>query len=132
MLRWTGGLRRLEEAAVARFGNAGKRVSGYPPTPPDPPPGAYKVDVQGGTATAAVPGAPAPTRLIRVNGQWKVDYASTMGAADPELRAALGKMDAGGKVAYEVADEIAAGRYQTAEQAKAAFQRRRQQAVRGE
>ena len=118
-------LRHLEAVAVERFGAQGVRISGYPAQTPESVAASLEVELDGDEATARQAEATEPVRLRRVNGTWRVDLSDHVRllarVAPASERAAA--------VAREVAAEIAAGKFASAEEARVEFRRRRLAAV---
>ena len=140
---YAAALAGLQKAAVAAFGEHGaKELTG------DAPPGeeiaridAATLSIDGDTATVTfvpdkspepVPAAnaepdpapppPEPVVLKRVAGRWRVPVASlAKGAAPGEIEQRLADLSAQTGLIKEIAQEIAAGKYKTAEQAGEAW-----------
>jgi hypothetical protein len=120
-------LKRLERAAVARFGDADSNVTGYPPIVErviEP-----KITIRGETAVAEIPDAtpPVPLNLRRIDGRWRIDTSSAL--RDPQLQALRQSSRQATEVAIQVAEDVAAGKYRSPEEARAAFTQRRLAAV---
>jgi hypothetical protein len=64
-----------------------------------------------------------PLQLRRIDGKWRVDLGEAV--RDPRARRAGEASIAAVKAAEDVAREIAEGKYQTVEKAKATFRERR-------
>lgn len=114
MLAFNSSLRRLEAAAIKRFGEAdGKRVTGYP----DGSAAATKdlqITVKGDTATATVGNAMFPMQLKRQDGSWKVSFETFL--TKPDVRANLQRYTQATKAADEVTAKIEAGQFKSAEE----------------
>jgi hypothetical protein len=125
MVPTVGSMKRLNDAAVKRFGEAGKSIAS------DKAKGmefAKSVDdanivIQGDTATATMKDSKEPAKLKRINGEWKLDFVSAMG---PETKnqniEKIAPMFTGmTKAANEGAADIEAGKYKTVEEANQAI-----------
>jgi hypothetical protein len=115
------GFRKLNEAAVARWGEAGKQVAGdMQDMDISAKLDKATVSVEGDTATLRTEDEEdEPLKLRRVDGQWKVDLSAMMG--DEDISQAVPMFRAMGKAAREVGGEIAEGKFQTAEEAQQAM-----------
>ncbi len=124
-LRFSAALRALEEAAARRFGKPGRQVAGHPDGSAKAMEKHLEIKVEGDRATASLGDAMMPLQLRRIDGRWRVDLADA--TRDPRARRAgeAAAAAAAAKVAEDVAGEIAEGKYETAEAAKAAFRERR-------
>jgi hypothetical protein len=115
------GYKNYESAAVAKFGDAGKFGEGEGPPDVVADTEASEAKIDGDTATIVnpkKPDDPSPMKLVKKNGQWKVDLASVpmdeqtkMPAAAPRIKKALD----------ETAEEIKADKYKTIQDAKKAL-----------
>lgn len=113
-------LNKLQEAAVARYGDAGKRIREGSETIVNV---AQQIDaaeerVEGGSVTLSLKGEPRSIKLVKVDEDWKVDFASVAGTVDGrriELLTALSS------AAHEVAAQVAAGRFASVQEAHKAF-----------
>ncbi len=119
-------MKHLSEVSVTKFGEAGKSIgndSGKGFELARDVENAHITET-GDTATATMKDSKSkdPIKLKKVNGQWKVDFASAMGPqAKAEDIAKIAPMFTGmTKAANESAAEIEAGKYKTAEEAKQA------------
>lgn len=122
-LRFCAALRSLESAAVKQFGEAGRRVTGYPDGSAKAVENQLEIKEDGDRATASMRDAVLPLRLRRIEGRWRVDISENAG--DARFRRALESMVPAAEVAEDMAKEIAAGKYQTVEEARAALRERR-------
>jgi hypothetical protein len=125
MVPLVGALKKLDTAAVAKFGPAGKNVAGGG-NPGAQFSGQYEdaeVKESGDTATVTGKKGGEPLKLKKVDGQWKVDLASmTKGPDDARAMAMALPMFKGMTTsAEETTAEITAGKYKTADEAKQAF-----------
>lgn len=131
-----GSRNRLSEAAVAKFGDAGKTIAGggeesygqaFDKMLDD-----AEVKVEGETATVIQKTAPAetepasrpkplPLKLRKVDGNWKVDYAAMPNTRNLDLLMPI--MRGIIKANDEVAVEIKEGKYATLSDARSAHQR---------
>jgi hypothetical protein len=64
-----------------------------------------------------------PLQLRRIDGNWRVDCSEA--SKDPRARRAAAAASAAARIADAVAAEIAAGKFRTVDEAKAAFRERR-------
>jgi hypothetical protein len=112
-------LRRLDEAAVARFGEAGHAVSQGRMHLADSPKAIEQAQekVEGETATLTLGGTVAPVRLVRVAGTWRVAGPSTPAEAREQV-ALYGRL---ARAAEVTAGEIADGGYPDAAGAARVF-----------
>jgi hypothetical protein len=117
----------MEKAAVKRFGEPGRQVTGYPDGSAKAMEKHLDIEEEGDRATASLGEAMMPLKLRKIDGKWRVDLGEAV--RDPRARRAGEASVAATKAAEEVAAEIADGNYKTAEEAKAAFRARRLAAV---
>jgi hypothetical protein len=127
MMAFPIALKKLESAAVARFGDAGSNVTGYPPIVErviEP-----KITIRGETAVAEIPDATPPVPLIlrRIDGRWRID--TSIALRDPQVQGLRQSSRRVTEVAIQVAEDVAAGKYRSPEEARAAFTQRRLAAV---
>lgn len=115
-------IRNLESASLSKFGDAGKRVTGYPDGPKATA-DQLRVREDGDSATADVPGSMLPLRLRRTDGRWMVDLSEA--AQDPRVRNAARGSRRAADVANRMAEEVAAGRFESADAAREEFRKRR-------
>jgi hypothetical protein len=114
-------MKKLREAAKSKFGDQGTSILGGSEDMSDL---AKKVDdsdvkEQGDTATLTPKNTSGmPMKLKKVGSDWKVDASELSGAMGG---AGTGMIDGMSKAASETADEINAGKYKTADEAKQAF-----------
>lgn len=115
---------KLDDAAVAKFGPTGKKVSDRDATREQARKAIESADVriQGDSAAVSSNDLGAqPARLTRTAGQWKVDVARMPGADDPNAPARYEEL---AKSARQMIDEINAGQYATADAAAKAWRQR--------
>jgi hypothetical protein len=112
-------LRRLDEAAVARFGEAGRAVSQGRLHLADSLKALEQAQekVEGDTATLTIPGTAKPVRLVRVAGTWRVAGPAT--AVEAREQVALYERLA--RAADLTAGEMADGGYPDAGEAARVF-----------
>jgi hypothetical protein len=113
-------MKKLRDAAVAKFGDEGKTFGGRKNADLDL---AKNVDdatfkEEGDTATMT-PKEGSPLKLKKVSGEWKVDVSEM--AAGPMATMGAAMFDSMAKAAKTTGDEISAGKYKTAAEAKQAF-----------
>jgi hypothetical protein len=127
-LRFSAALRALEAAAVKRFGESGRQVTGYPHGSAKAMEKRLEIKEDGDRATASLGEALMPLQLRRIDGKWRVDLGEAV--RDRRARRACEASVAAAKAAEEVAAEIAEGKYNSVDEAKDAFRERRLAAVR--
>ena len=125
MAKTFGAMKKLQDAAVAKFGEEGKSVAGGPGGGKggNMAEMSKKVDeateqITGDTATLTTKDGGEPLKLKKVSGDWKVDVTQMGGDMAKEGQP---MMDAMAKAAGETADEINAGKYKTAKEAQTAL-----------
>ena len=126
--RFSAALRALETAAVKRFGEPGRQVTGYPDGSAKAMEKHLEIKEDGDRATASRGEAMMPLQLRRIDGKWRVDLGEAV--RDRRARRAGEASVAAAKAAEEVTAEIAEGKYKAPEEAKDAFRERRSAAVR--
>lgn len=124
---------RLEDAAVAKFGEEGKSlVTQNRSSAEDVNKWVSDAEVkqEGDRATVAPKDHSNPgLDLKKVGSEWKIDLSATPGIKElPKMLPMLQKMNAAGD---ELASEISAGKYKTLAEAKAAQQQKMMAAVMG-
>jgi len=72
-LRFSAALRALEAAAVKRFGESGRHVTGYPDRSAKGMEKHLEIEEDGDRATASLGEAMMPLKLRRIDGKWRVD-----------------------------------------------------------
>jgi hypothetical protein len=125
MVPLVGAMKKLDAAAVAKFGEAGKNVAGSD-SPGAQFAGQFKdaeVKETGDTATVTPKKGAEPLMLKKVGGEWKVDLAAmTKGPNDAQAMAmVLPMFKQMTKSAEETTVEITSGKYKTVDEAKKAF-----------
>jgi predicted small lipoprotein YifL len=124
--------KRLEDAAVAKFGEEGKSLVGNRSSAEDVNKWVADAEVkqEGDTATVAPKDHSNPgLDLKKVGSEWKIDLSATPGIKElPKMLPMLQKMNAAGD---ELASEISAGKYKTLAEAKAAQQQKMMAAMMG-
>lgn len=128
MLHWSAARRELEAAGEARFGEAGRKVSGYPDGSATGVKDRLKVSVDGDVGTAELPDSVLSLKLRKQDGLWRVDLTDAI--RDPRFVRAARASSSLAKVARDVAAEIKAGRFADAGEARGSFTKRRRAAVR--
>jgi hypothetical protein len=119
-----GGMKKLQDAAVAKFGEEGKSIAGGPGGKGDKMAEMSKrveestEKIDGDTATLTPKDGGEALKLKKVNGDWKLDV-SQMGGGMAQMGSAM--FDAMAKAAGETADEISAGKYKTVKEAQMAM-----------
>jgi hypothetical protein len=121
-LRFSAALRALEAAAVQKFGDAGRNVTGYPDGSAKTMQGQLKVEQLGDQAKISSPDASRSLTLRQVEGRWRVDLSAWL--EDQTLSSLSKSFAQATRAAEEIAAEIAAGKFQSADEA-AAFTARR-------
>jgi hypothetical protein len=81
-----------------------------------------EVKIDGDSATLTVTSASQPMMLRKMGDKWKIDLQSMPGAQKMDL--AIPLLNAMAKAADELADEINADRYKTADEARTAMQQK--------
>jgi hypothetical protein len=114
--------KKVEEAAVAKFGEAGKTVASQQQMSVGEE--LAKIDqstetIDGDNATLTAPDSQEPLHLKKTDGQWKVDFSQMPGS--DQIAQALPMIDAMAGAAGELSTEIAADKYKTADEAKNAL-----------
>jgi hypothetical protein len=113
-------LKKLDAAAAARFGDAGKAVSRNQLHLTDAAKSLEQAQekVDGDSATLTVPGRAEPLVLKKVEGKWQLQVGpAAAGEAESQL-ALYARLT---RAAQRTAEELAAGTYATAEQAAKVF-----------
>lgn len=114
-------MKKMRDAAAAKFGDDGKNITfGSAEDPAEMVKSIENADVKtsGDTATITPKEGGRPFQVKKVDGEWKVDMSemngmmSTMGT---------GMFDSMGKAASQTADDINAGKFKTATEARQAF-----------
>jgi hypothetical protein len=123
LLKFSAAVRALEAAAMKKFGKAGLQVTGYPDGSAKALQAKIKIDEDGDRATVSIDNALLPLQLRRIDGNWRVDCSEA--SKDPRARRAAAAASAAARIADAVAAEIAAGKFRTVDEAKAAFRERR-------
>jgi hypothetical protein len=132
-----GAMKRLSDTAVKKYGEAGKSIGndskgGFEIT--DDLDKANIVET-GDTATATMKDSKEkePIKLKKIDGQWKVDFVSMMGekGKTEDVSKIAPIFAAMTKAANESADEIEAGKYKTADEAKKAVNMKMMSALLG-
>ena len=122
-LRFSAALRALEAAAIERWGDAGRHVSGYPDGSAKAMEPKLEITADDDRASASFGKSMMALPLRRIDGRWRVDLADV--ARDRRARRASEASTAAAKAADDVAAEIRDGKFKSAEDAKAAFTERR-------
>ena len=111
----------LHDAAVAKFGQDGEGFGSSAKADINAQLKDAKVDENGDTATIT-PINGKPVTLQKTGGEWKLDFSKMPGMdAAAAMLPMIGKMSAANK---DVADDITAGKYATAPEAKKALNQR--------
>jgi len=114
-----GNLKKMRDAGISKFGDEGKTIFSGSGDDFDM---TKKLDdavekIDGDKATITAKDGK-PMNLKKVDGDWKVDASEIAGAGGT---VGAGMFDSMGKAAKEMTDEINAGKYKTAAEAKEAF-----------
>lgn len=114
--------KKVETAAVAKFGEAGKSVASQQQMSIGEE--LEKIEsaietIEGETATLASEGSDDPLHLRKVGDDWKVDFAAMPGT--DQVAQAIPMINAMAGAADELATEISADKYKTADEAKNAL-----------
>lgn len=114
--------KKVEEAAVAKFGEAGKTIANQQQMSIAEE--LKKIDestekIEGDAATLTPADSQDPLHLRNVDGQWKVDFAAMPGTE--QVAEAVPMINAMANAADELAVEISADKYKTPEEAKNAL-----------
>jgi hypothetical protein len=121
MVKLTGNMKKLRDAAISKFGDEGKTAFGAGHGESmDLSKSVDDADVKedGDTATLTPKGEARPLKMKKVSGDWKVDASELTGAMGNMGSAMFDNMS---KAAAETADDIKAGKYKTAQEAQQAF-----------
>lgn len=112
--------KKLDEAAVAKFGDGGRKVTDRTSAQKQTESAiqSAQVGISGDSATVASKELGQPAQLLRVDGRWKVDVARMPGADD---RNAVPRYQALARAAADMAEQIRAGRYAIADEASKAW-----------
>jgi hypothetical protein len=129
--RWSDGQSKIDSAEVKLDGDVATVI--YRSRPPT----TQKVSTTKPTLSpASNDGPPAtaersePVSLVRVNGVWKLPVSQLAAGADPAaLKLRLAELAVQTKLVQEVTEEIAAGKYETAEKAADAWHSRFMQSL---
>jgi hypothetical protein len=121
MAKAAASMKRLRDAAVAKYGDAGKSIAGDDNFSDM----AKNIDaateqITGDNATLTMKTGD-PLTLKKIGGEWKVDVAAMMG---PAAGMGVALFDSMSKAAGEVADEIKSDKHKTAADASAALQQK--------
>lgn len=121
MAKMTGGMKKLTDAATAKFGEAGEEITGQKMKMEDnlKQIDDAKIEVKGDEATIISQDQKSPVTLKKVNGEWKVDIAS-MPNVD-RIAEAAPMINAMANAASATTADINADKYKTVDEAKAAF-----------
>lgn len=122
----SGAMKKLNDAAVEKFGEAGKSLAGNNSDSFDLAKSMKDLEVKetGDTAEAVNTKKPKdkPLKMKKVDGKWKIDFASVMGGENAaQMEQALPMIKGMATAANEGADEIKAGKYKTVDEAKQAL-----------
>jgi hypothetical protein len=119
-----GSMKKLTDAAVAKFGDAGEAIAGQHARLEENLKQIEEAQVQinGDAATLASADQKQPVTLKKQDGQWKVDMGSMPGTE--QLTQAAGAIRAMAKAATDTAGEINADQYKTVDAARDAFQKK--------
>lgn len=122
-LRVNAAFRTLEAEAIERFGEAGKKVTGYPVVSSKYFAKKITIEEQGDRATVSIKDAMFSLELRKIDGQWRVDLSEFI--RDPDAQKLVRGSEAFAKLAEEFAREIKKGKHKSAEDAAAAFLEKR-------
>jgi hypothetical protein len=125
--------KRMQTAAVAKWGDAGKKLGGEMASGSDELlKSVDKLEIKEEGDTATVSGEAMkgdPMKLRKIDGKWKIDLAAIRDAENMEKAAPM--MKAMAKAADETATDIKADKYKTIEDATQAYQAKMMAAVMG-
>lgn len=118
-----GSMKKLTDAAVAKFGEEGAAISGQNVrlTQNLQQIEQAQVDINGDTATLSSQNGRKPVTLKNQGGQWKVDMSSMPGTE--QLTQSAPAIRAMAKAASDTADDISADKFKTLDEARQAFQK---------
>jgi len=129
MTQMTGSMKKLTDAAVAKFGEAGETISGQKMKMGE---NLKQIDdsevkIDGDNATILPTNQKEPVKLKKQNGDWKVDIASMpnldrLAEAKPMITAMVSAANA-------TATDISAGKFKDVEEARTAFRSKMMAAV---
>jgi hypothetical protein len=129
MTTMTGSMKKLTDAAVAKFGEAGETISGQKMKMGEnlKQIDESEVKIEGDVATIMPKDQKQPVKLKKQDGQWKVDMASMpnverLAEAKPMITAMVNAANA-------TATEINADKYKNVEEARTAFRAKMMAAV---
>jgi hypothetical protein len=125
MTKMGSGMSALRDAAVAKWGDAGKDIAGK--GMPDFDKSLENADVKenGDTATVTPTDTKEPITLKKVSGDWKLDWSQAKGLPSKDDVAKMAPMTgAMADAAKQTADEIKAGKYATVTDAQNALQQK--------
>ncbi len=119
-----GSMKKLTDAAVAKFGEAGESIAGQHARLEEnlKQIDEAQVQINGDAATLASADQKQPVTLKKQDGQWKVDMGSMPGTE--QLSQAAGAIRAMAKAATDTAGEIQADQYKSVDAARDAFQKK--------
>jgi hypothetical protein len=119
-----GSMKKLTDAAVAKFGEEGQSIAGQHARLEEnlKQIDDAQVQVNDDVATLASADQKRPVTLKKQNGQWKVDMGSMPGTE--QLTQAAGAIRAMAKAANDTAGEISKDQYKSVEEARDAFQKK--------
>jgi hypothetical protein len=116
--------RKMQQAAIDKFGAQGKQVGAYLVGPGYAVVAArmesFEEVITGDVATVGMNGDPNPARLKKVDGAWKVDL-DVMKEDPAQMAREEAVKQALVKILTDVTADIVAGKYQTAREAARAF-----------
>ncbi len=120
MAKAMGSMKKLKEAAISKFGDEGKRItSDSGDLDLTRKVNEAEEKIEGDTATLTTKGdMGTPMKLKKIDGSWKVDGSEMAG---PAAGMGIAMFEAAAKAADELANEISAGKYKTADEAKTAM-----------
>jgi hypothetical protein len=119
-----GSMKKLTDAAVAKFGEAGQSIAGQHARLEEnlKQIDEAQVQVNDDVATLSSEDQKRPVTLRKQNGQWKVDMGSMPGTE--QLSQAAAAIRAMAKAANDTAGEISADQYKSVDEARDAFQKK--------
>ena len=130
MVKTVSSMKKLQDAAVAKYGEEGKKLASENRDDLDITTAVEnaEVKIEGDTATLTAKDKGEPLKLKKIGNEWKVDMSEMSGPA-----AGFGAimMTAMSKAADELAGEIKAGKHKTVEEAQAAMSQKMMGAMMG-
>lgn len=121
-------MRELVDKAIAKWGDEGQMIAMADPSRRmHQRISAAEERIEGDTAVLTAPTVPEPMMLQRVNGQWKIDLA--LGQSAEEMKRLIPFLTRSAELARETAEEIDAGKFNSAAEMSQAMATKMQQAM---